>query len=71
MFGVIYFVVCTNAKATIEHGCRVALSMDAHRFSGLETYPLGILCARRGWAEKKDVVNCWELKRIETELEKN
>ncbi|MBI4980305.1 DNA polymerase/3'-5' exonuclease PolX [Candidatus Woesearchaeota archaeon] len=60
----------TKVHAALRAGCKVAIGTDAHRLSGLETYPLGILCARRGWAEKKDVVNCWELKKVEKELER-
>ncbi|MFH0700938.1 MAG: DNA polymerase/3'-5' exonuclease PolX [Candidatus Woesearchaeota archaeon] len=59
-----------NVKAALKAGCKLVLSTDAHDVHQLETYPLGVLCARRGWLEKKDVMNCWEMKKIEKELKK-
>ena len=59
-----------NVKTALNHGCKVAISTDAHSFNGLENYPLAVLCARRGWANKKDVLNCWSLPRIEKALQK-
>ncbi len=57
-----------NVKSALEHGCKLVLGTDAHIPERLETYPFGVLCARRGWAEKKDVLNCWALKKIEKNL---
>ena len=59
-----------NTKAAIEHGCKLSIGTDAHNLERLETYPFGVLCARRGWAEKKDVLNCWDIKKIEKGLER-
>ncbi len=59
-----------NVKAALKAGCKLVLSTDAHDIHQLETYPLGVLCARRGWLEKKDLVNCWEMKKIEKEFKK-
>lgn len=58
-----------NIKAAIKAGCKLALSTDAHDQQHLETYPLGIIQARRGWAEKKDILNCWNLRKIERVLQ--
>lgn len=38
-------------------GCKFALGTDAHSTHGLWMMELGVAWARRGWAEKKDVVN--------------
>ncbi len=59
-----------KVKAAIEAGCKIAIGTDAHDTLHLENFPLGVLTARRGWAEKKDVLNCWELPRIEKALKK-
>ncbi len=59
-----------KVKAGLQAGCQFALSTDAHAAGGLEFYPLGVLCARRGWLEKKDVLNCWNLRKVEKVLEK-
>ncbi len=52
-------------KKALQAGCKFALSTDAHAVDHLAGYPYGILMARRGWLEKKDVVNCWDVKKME------
>ena len=52
-------------KAARQAGCQFALSTDAHAVDHLSGYPSGVLMARRGWLEKKDVVNCWGIKKME------
>ncbi len=59
-----------KVKAGLQAGCQFALSTDAHAPAGLSYYPYGVLSARRGWLEKKDVVNCWGLPKIEKVMEK-
>ncbi|MBI4152542.1 DNA polymerase/3'-5' exonuclease PolX [Candidatus Woesearchaeota archaeon] len=56
-----------NARAA---GCRFAISADAHAVSHLPFYHLGVNMARRGWLEKKDVLNCWTLEKIEKMLKR-
>ncbi len=46
-----------NARAAREHGVRIAISTDAHDPDQLGFMRLGIAQARRGWLEKRDVVN--------------
>lgn len=60
-----------NVKKAIDSGCRLSLGTDAHSLNQLETLNLGVLCARRGWAEKKDILNCWDLPKIEKALAKD
>lgn len=57
-------------KAAIDTGCKLVISSDAHDTDALNNSYLGLLCARRGWAEKKDILNCWDLKKMEKELKK-
>lgn len=52
-------------KAARQAGCKFALSTDAHAVEHLSGYPYGVLMARRGWLEKKDVINCWDVGKIE------
>ncbi len=59
-----------HIKAAKAAGARFVLSTDAHSTDSLENYPLGVLMARRGWLEKKDILNCWEMEQIEKELAK-
>jgi len=51
-------------------GCKFALGTDAHDLSQLDFYQFALLMARRGWAEKKDILNCWSLPKIEKALKK-
>ena len=57
-------------KSALQAGCQFALSTDAHAVDHLAGYPYGVLMARRGWLEKKDVVNCWDVKKIEKVMRK-
>ncbi len=49
---------CREAKA---HGIKIALGTDCHNRMQMEVMRYGVGTARRGWLEKKDVINCLEL----------
>ncbi len=59
-----------QVKNARDLGCQFAISADAHDVNHLPYYHLGVNMARRGWLEKKDVLNCWDLKKIEKVLKK-
>ncbi len=59
-----------QARMAKERGCKFALSVDAHDVTHLEYGKYAVNMARRGWLEKRDVLNCFELKKIEKELQK-
>jgi DNA polymerase (family X) len=40
-----------------QHGVKIVISTDSHATSQLTTMKYGVTTARRGWIEKKDVVN--------------
>ncbi len=46
-----------NTKYAKDHGVLLSIGTDAHHVSQMEYMPLGVYVARRGWLEKKDVVN--------------
>lgn len=46
-----------HCKAAREMGVKVVISTDAHSIDGLDNMRFGLGQARRGWLEKKDVVN--------------
>jgi DNA polymerase (family 10) len=46
-------------KKCVEAGVKMSINTDAHLFSHLDNAEYGIAQARRGWAEKKDIVNAW------------
>jgi DNA polymerase (family 10) len=54
-------VLCKTAK---EMGIRISLGTDAHSIDGLSWMRFGILTARRGWLEPKDVVNTYPLNKL-------
>ena len=45
---------CKRAK---EEGVLLAINTDSHSALQLTTMKYGIMTARRGWLEKKDVIN--------------
>ncbi|MBC7345101.1 MAG: DNA polymerase/3'-5' exonuclease PolX, partial [Clostridia bacterium] len=57
-----------QVKTAREYGIPIAINTDAHQVSGLADMRYGVLTARRGWAEAKDVVNTWPLGKLKQEL---
>ncbi|MFQ6083557.1 MAG: DNA polymerase/3'-5' exonuclease PolX [Candidatus Aminicenantia bacterium] len=58
-----------NLKRAKEMGIRIAIGTDAHHIGGMRMMRFGVEIARRGWLEKKDVLNCLpypELKKVLT-----
>lgn len=51
-------------KKAIENGCKLAINTDAHRIESLNNMKFGVLTARRGWAEKEDILNTLPLKEM-------
>lgn len=57
-------------KEALKYGCKLAINTDAHFKERLNDIQLGIATARRGWAEKKDIINTYPLKELEKFLDK-
>lgn len=51
-----------------EKGLKIAINPDAHRPEGIADIQYGIGIARKGWIEKKDVINTKSLREIEAFL---
>lgn len=51
-----------DIRQAVEHGVKLMINTDSHATSHLSYMELGIATARRGWAEKKDVLNTKPLK---------
>ena len=47
----------THLRMAKEHGVKIVISTDAHFTRGLTAMRYGVLTARRGWLEAKDVIN--------------
>ena len=45
-------------RAAVKHGIKLSIGTDSHDADQLRNYKLGVAIARRGWAEKKDIINC-------------
>jgi len=50
-----------DVKNAVENKCKLIISTDAHNTNSLNYMKFGIATARRGWAEKKDIVNTLSL----------
>lgn len=51
-------------KLTKKAGVKISISSDAHRCNQLEYLEFGIAQARRGWVEKKDIINAWPVDKM-------
>ncbi|MFB0564257.1 MAG: DNA polymerase/3'-5' exonuclease PolX [Candidatus Aminicenantaceae bacterium] len=45
-------------KKAKEKGIKISIGTDTHHVKGLQMMRLGVGTARRGWLEKKDILNC-------------
>lgn len=50
-------IFCKKAK---DYGVKFSVGTDAHKIGQLDFMGLGVTVARRGWLEKKDIINCSE-----------
>jgi DNA polymerase (family 10) len=53
-----------NVKKAIEDNVKLSIGTDSHRKDHLRYYELGIAVARRGWAQKKDIINTYTVKKL-------
>lgn len=53
-----------HVKEAIEFGCKLVINTDAHSTEHLRYSQLGLATARRGWAEKKDIINTLPLQKL-------
>ena len=54
----------TNCIKAKELGVKIVICTDAHSSDGLYLMYFGVLTARRGWQEKKDIINTLSLKNL-------
>jgi DNA polymerase (family 10) len=45
-------------------GVKMVIDTDAHNKNQLKLMEYGIAQARRGWCEKKDILNTWSLQKM-------
>jgi DNA polymerase (family 10) len=58
-----------HVKKALEAGCKLVINTDAHFKERLSDIQFGLATARRGWAEKDDIINTNSLKKLEKFLE--
>ncbi len=46
-------------------GVKFVIDTDSHAVSHMDNMPYGVAVARRGWAEKEDIINTWDYKELE------
>jgi DNA polymerase (family 10) len=45
-------------------GIRIAINSDAHDKRDLNLVKYGVLCARRAWLTREDVINTWDIEKV-------
>ncbi|MEA3344284.1 MAG: PHP domain-containing protein, partial [Patescibacteria group bacterium] len=53
-----------NIKRAIEVGVKLIIDSDAHQTNQMKDMEFGVYQARRGWAEKKNIVNTFSLQKL-------
>ena len=54
----------TNIMKAAKAGVRMVVNTDAHHVDQLAMMRYGVAQARRGWAEKKDIINTWPVEKF-------
>ena len=57
-------------REAVKLGVKLTLGTDAHHIDGMNNMIWGVSVARRGWAEKKNVINCSSLEEFKKELKR-
>jgi DNA polymerase (family 10) len=51
-------------RKCVEAGVKMSIDSDAHAAAHFDFLECGIAQARRGWAEKKDIINAWPVEKM-------
>jgi len=57
-------------RRAVDQHVKLSIGTDSHRKDHLRYYELGIAVARRGWAQKKDIINTYSLKKLKNFLKR-
>jgi DNA polymerase (family 10) len=55
-------------RKCVEAGVKMCIDSDAHAAAHYDFLECGIAQARRGWAERKDIINAWPLEKMLAQL---
>jgi len=61
---------CIGVREAIGHGVKLSIGTDAHSAEQLGYMRFGIATARKGWAEKKDIINTYSLEDLKKFLDR-
>ncbi len=53
-----------DIRKAVDLGIKMVISTDAHNKNQMQLMEYGIAQARRGWSEKKDILNSWPLQKM-------
>jgi DNA polymerase (family 10) len=53
-----------HIRMCVARGIKIAIDSDAHDKAHFSVLEYGIAQARRGWAQKEDVINAWPVERM-------
>ena len=53
-----------NIRKAVRAGVKLSISTDAHSISHFDFLKFGIAQARRGWAERKNIINSLPLEKM-------
>ncbi len=53
-----------HIRQCVKGGVKLSIDSDSHSASHFSVLEYGIAQARRGWAEKKDIINTWPLEKM-------
>jgi DNA polymerase (family X) len=59
-----------SVRRMLELGAQITINSDSHHPDNLPWIRLGVITARRGWAEAKNVANTWELDQVQEWLQR-
>ena len=58
----------TLVRDAVKLGIKMTLGTDTHEITMMDNMKYGVNVARRGWATKKDVINCLSLEDFKKEV---
>jgi len=61
----------TNIRKAKKAGVKMIINTDSHTKRTFSLMKYGIFQARRGWAEKGDIINCWPVEKMKSFLKKS
>lgn len=60
----------TLVRDAVKLGVKLTLGTDTHELTMMDNMKYGVNVARRGWVEKKDMINCLSLEEFKKELKR-